>query len=168
MDDRTAYLVWVAVGTLSAVGPVLFSWWVGNWYQKRKQRQLVEREASFPKDPLSTLRKPFKPVQESKLVTANVLMSTSWWQGLIGVINMLIGGNISVWDKTLAWARQEAMQRLRETVREQGYDDVINLRMETTVINNSKGNKAAGVEILYYGTAVRYKSDVVNLTGTVS
>ena len=59
------------------------------------------------------------------------------------------------------------MQRLRETVREQGFDDVINLRMETTVINKSKGNKCAGVEILYYGTAVRYKSDAA-LIGTVS
>ena len=102
MDDRIALVIWVALGTLSAVGPVLFSWFFGGLYQKKKQRQLVEREASFQSDPLSTLKKPFKPVHECKLVTASVLMSTSWWQGLVGMIHMLFGGNIKVWNDTLA------------------------------------------------------------------
>ena len=70
----------------------------------------------------------------------------------------IFGGQINVYTKIVDWARREAKQRLREQVAEAGFDSVINMRIETTVMSRNKGgkDKTAGVEILVYGTAIKY------------
>ncbi|SVE37703.1 uncharacterized protein METZ01_LOCUS490557, partial [marine metagenome] len=134
--------------------PFFFSWIFGNWYQKSKQRELVEREAAFGADPLTTLRTVPEATTDSGLLVANIIMSVSWWQGMIGGIHSIFGGTITTWDKTLSWGRQEAMQRLREQCRDSGYDSVINMRLETSEIAGSKG-KTKALEIVAYGTGIK-------------
>ena len=70
----------------------------------------------------------------------------------------LFGGQINVYTKVVDCARREAKQRLREQVAEAGFDSVINMRIETTVMSKNNGgkDKTAGVEILVYGTAIKY------------
>jgi uncharacterized protein YbjQ (UPF0145 family) len=70
----------------------------------------------------------------------------------------LFGGQINVFTKVVDWARREAQQRLREKVAEEGFDEVINMRIETTMLTRTKGgkDKTSGVEILAYGTAIKY------------
>jgi uncharacterized protein YbjQ (UPF0145 family) len=43
-------------------------------------------------------------------------------------------------------------------VAEAGFDEVVNMRIETTVMSKNNGgkDKTAGVEILVYGTAIKY------------
>jgi len=155
MDERTWGLIFgIGLPMLFAFGPFLFSWIFGNWYQKSKQRELVAREAAFGGDPLTTLRTAPETTTESGLLVANIIMSVSWWQGMIGGIHSIFGGTITTWDKTLAWGRQEAMQRLREKSREFGYDSVINMRLETSEIAGSKG-KTKALEIVAYGTGIK-------------
>ena len=139
---------------LSFVGTLL--------YQPAQKKALLEREAISAKsgDSLSTLSKPFagKEVQEFELVMASVVMGPSWIQIVIGGILSLFGGEINTFTKVVDWARREAKQRLREQVASKGFDDVINMRIETTVMSKTKGNrdKTTGVEILVYGTAIKY------------
>ena len=131
-------------------------------YQPAQKKALLEREAISAKsgDSLSTLSKPFagKEVQEFELVMASVVMGPSWIQIAIGRILSLFGGEINTFTKVVDWARREAKQRLREQVASKGFDDVINMRIETTVMSKTRGNKdkTTGVEILVYGTAIKY------------
>ncbi len=92
------------------------------------------------------------------MVSANVVMSPSWVQMWIGSIITIFGGEINVFTKIVDWARREAKQRLREQVAEAGFDAVINVRFETTVMSRTRGGKdrTSGVEILAYGTAIKY------------
>ena len=147
-------ILFIVLSLSFTLGPFLFSWWYGNHYQMKKQKELVEREASFGMDPLSNLKTPPVQLSASGLLTANIMMSVSWWQQFIGGIHSIFGGNITTWDKILSWGRQEVMQRLRETAREAGFDSVINMRMETSEINNSKG-KVKVIELLAYGTGIK-------------
>ena len=139
---------------LSLVGTLL--------YQPAQKKALLERETTSAKsgDSLSTLSKPFagKEVQEFELVMASVVMGPSWIQIVIGGILSLFGGEINTFTKVVDWARREAKQRLREQVASKGFDDVINMRIETTVMSKTRGNKdkTTGVEILVYGTAIKY------------
>jgi uncharacterized protein YbjQ (UPF0145 family) len=89
---------------------------------------------------------------------ANVVMSPSWVQMFIGWFLSIFGGEINVYTKIVDWARREAKQRLREQVAEAGFDEVINMRIETSVLSKTSGkdDKTAGVEILAYGTAIKY------------
>ena len=145
-----AYLPWV----LSLIGTSI--------YQPSKKNKLLERENNSVStgDCLSTLSKPLsgKEVKSSQLMMANVVMSPSWIQLLIGWIISIFGGEVAVFTGVVDWARREAQQQLRETVKQNGYDDLINMRIETTVLTKVRGgkDKTSGVEILAYGTAIRY------------
>ena len=147
---------------LLAVGPWLISIIATFVYQPSKKKKLLEREAAFAAtgDTLTTLKKPFgdKEIKAFSLVSANVVMSPSWVQMWIGSIITIFGGEINVFTKIVYWARREAKQRLREQVAAAGYDAVINVRFETTVMSRTRGGKdrTSGVEILAYGTAIKY------------
>lgn len=131
-------------------------------YQPRKKKALLKREqnAALSGDALSTLRKPLgnREIREYRVMMANVVMSPSWVQMFIGWFLSIFGGEINVYTKIVDWARREAKQRLREQVAEAGFDEVINMRIETSVLSktSNKDDKTAGVEILAYGTAIKY------------
>jgi len=149
---------------LSIVSPLLF--WVISGigtavYQPKKKQELLQREQAFAKtsDVLSTLSKPLsgKEVEYQVLMT-NVVMSPSWIQILVGGILSLFGGEINVFTKVVDWSRREAQQRLREQAAAGGYDEVVNVRMETTTLSKIRGgkDKTTGIEVLAYGTGIKY------------
>ena len=142
--------------------PWLLSLFATMITQPRKRKVLLEREtaAAATGDSLTTLSKPFggREIREFRVMMASVVMSPSWVQMWIGGIMSLFGGQINVYTKVVDWARREAKQRLREQVAEAGFDEVVNMRIETTVMSRNQGgkDKTAGVEILVYGTAIKY------------
>jgi uncharacterized protein YbjQ (UPF0145 family) len=152
--------IFVACGCV--VGPWLLSLLATMITQPRKRKVLLQREsaAAATGDSLTTLSKPFgdREIREFRVMMANVVMSPSWVQMWIGGIIGLFGGEINVYTKVVDWARREAKQRLREQVAEAGFDNVINMRIETTVMSRNKGgkDKTSAVEILVYGTAIKY------------
>ena len=158
--------VWDFLGLFIAcgcvAGPWLLSLLATMITQPRKRKVLLQREtaAATTGDSLTTLSKPFgdREIREFRVMMANVVMSPSWVQMWIGGIIGLFGGEINVYTKVVDWARREAKQRLREQVAEAGFDNVINMRIETTVMSRNKGgkDKTSAVEILVYGTAIKY------------
>ena len=155
-------LIIVGMVLLFTIGPWVLSMIATFLYQPSQRKKLLAREAAFAAtgDTLTTLKKPFgdKEIKEFSMVTANVVMSPSWVQMWIGSIITIFGGEINVFTKIVDWARREAKQRLREQVAEAGFDAVINVRFETTVMSRTRGGKdrTSGVEILAYGTAIKY------------
>ena len=151
-----------AVACGCTVVPWLLSLVATFIYQPSKQKVLLERESqsAIKGDVISTLSKPFgdREIKQTKVLMASVVMSPSWVQMWIGGIMSLFGGQINVFTKVVDWARREAQQRLREKVAEEGYDEVINMRIETTMLTRTRGgkDKTSGVEILAYGTAIKY------------
>ena len=145
-----------------SVGPWLLSLVATFIYQPSKKKVLLERESqsAIKGDVISTLSKPLgeREIKQTKMVMASVVMSPSWVQMWIGGIMSLFGGQINVFTKVVDWARREAQQRLREQVAEEGFDEVINMRIETTMLTSTRGgkDKTSGVEILAYGTAIKY------------
>lgn len=159
-DTIAILLIWGFI-LASSLGPFLFSWVVGNWHQKRIIERLLEREAALPRDNLSTMKTPLsgKDITGSQLLMANVVSAPSHWQLFIARIKSIFGGNIKHLDLMLDWGRSEALQRLREQASELGFDDIINLRMETSTIsmNNGGQKKGGSVEIFAYGTGIKYQ-----------
>jgi len=153
-QDKVDLFLSVGMPLIVTVGPLLFSWIFGNIYQKKKQEELEARIQAFGTDNLTTLKTPPAQVSASELLTASIIMSVSWWQKLLGGLKTIFGGQIQTWDEVLTWARKEAMQRLRELARTKGFDNVINVRLETSEIQSSKGRNTA-IEILAYGTGIK-------------
>ncbi len=161
-EEPVIGLIIVAMVLLLTIGPWLISIIATFVYQPGQKKKLLARETAFAAkgDTLTTLKKPFgdREIKEFSMVSANVVMSPSWVQMWIGSIITLFGGEINVFTKIVDWARREAKQRLREQVAEAGYDAVVNVRFETTVMSRTRGGKdrTSGVEILAYGTAIKY------------
>jgi len=129
----------------------------------RTMSDLVLRERAsidhFGKDPLSTLKGDHivGGIKETGLVYANVVYSPSHWQLLIAWINQLFGGRIDVLHRVISAGRAEAKQRLREQAQAAGWDDVLNVRIDTaemTPASKPKGTRA--VEVFAYGTGIKF------------
>ena len=69
----------------------------------------------------------------------------------------LFGGSVDIFQKVISAGRAESMQRLREKAIKEGWDEVINVRIDTAVMSPAtykKGIKA--VEVFVYGTGIKY------------
>ncbi|MGB1935597.1 MAG: YbjQ family protein, partial [Candidatus Poseidoniaceae archaeon] len=112
-------------------------------------------------DNIHTLSKPIniEKVSSAGLVMTNITVSPSWWQLFVGNIKSLFGGQIKSYDKVLAYGRAEVLQRLREQALGEGWTEIINVRVETSmVMNKVKGgqqNKIGTLEFLAFGTGIK-------------
>ena len=84
-------------------------------------------------------------------------MSLDYFKRVIAGLRAIIGGRVKTYEPLLERARREAVLRMAESAKRQGYDAVINVRLETSRLANAAGNGegTAGVEMLAYGTAVK-------------
>ena len=159
-------LIFVVFGILwTVLGPIMFLYGVifsGRNLDKRMSDLVLRERASmdhFGKDPLSTLKGDHivGGVKETGLVYASVVFAPSHWQLLIAWINQIFGGRIDVIHRVISVGRAEAKQRLREQAQAAGWDDVLNVRIDTaemTPASKPKGTKA--VEVFAYGTGIKF------------
>ena len=159
------FLILAAFGILYSVAyPFLLIWAVFT-SGKRLDNQIADttnREASLRdslgRDPLTTLDGGYRSgITECGVVWAGVVFGPSHWHLLIGKINNLIGGSIDIFQKVVAAGRAEAMQRLRENAIANGFDDVINVRIDTSdMAPQGAQSSVKAVEVFAYGTGVKY------------
>ena len=64
---------------------------------------------------------------------------------------------MGVYETLLDRGRREAILRMRERAQSQGYDGVLNVRLETSQLASTRpdGQGTGGIEILAFGTAVK-------------
>jgi uncharacterized protein YbjQ (UPF0145 family) len=151
-------ILWMVVYPVMLIWAVLFS-------GKKLDRQIADttsREVSLRdslgRDPLTTIDGGYRSdITSSGIVWAGVVFGPSHWHLLIGWFNNLIGGSIDIFQKVVSAGRAEAMQRLRENAIDNGWDDVINVRIDTADMapQGAKSN-IKGVEVFAYGTGVKY------------
>ena len=145
--------------------PILFLYGVifSERNLNKRMSGLVLRESAsiehFGKDPLSTLKGSHivGGIKETGLVYASIVFSPSHWQLMIAWINQIFGGRIDVLHRVISVGRAEAKQRLREQAQADGWDEVLNVRIDTaemTPASKPKGTRA--VEVFAYGTGVKF------------
>ena len=93
----------------------------------------------------------------SGLVQGNVVISLDYFKRFIAGLRMLFGGRIKTYEPLLDRARREAVLRMIEEAKRDGYDAVVNVRLETSRLASARadGKGVAGVEILAFGTALK-------------
>ena len=151
-------ILWMLVYPVMLVWAVLFS-------GKKLDRQIADttsREVSLRdslgRDPLTTIDGGYRTdITSCGIVWTGVVFGPSHWHLLIGYLNNLMGGSIDIFQKVVSAGRAEAMQRLRESAIDNGWDDVINVRIDTSDMAPQGGQGGIkAVEVFAYGTGVKY------------
>ena len=83
-----------------------------------------------------------------------------WPQSLATTFRALIQpnwGSVDIYRDLLAIGRSEVLQRLREVADSKGFDNVVGVRLDTSMIGTQrpKGGGSKGIEIFAYGTGIR-------------
>lgn len=141
---------------------LIIAYLIGSAIEKKHFASIRKREDElhgFPVVSFDTMPDDWK-VSSSNLVTGSIVISLDYFKRVIAGLRGLIGGRIKTYEPLLERARREALLRMSESAREQGYDAVFNVRLETSRLANATrdGKGTAGVEMLAFGTAVRFAS----------
>ena len=159
------FLLLALIGILWTVAYPLMLIWAVLFSSKKLNQQIADtnsREASLRdslgRDPLTTIDGGYRSnIASSGIVWAGVVFGPSHWHLLIGYLNNLIGGSIDTFQKVVSAGRAEAMQRLRENAIANGWDDVINVRIDTAdMAPQGAKSSVKAVEVFAYGTGVKY------------
>ena len=159
------FLLLALIGILWSVAYPLMLIWAVLFSSKKLDRQIASttsREASLReslgRDPLTTIDGGYRTdITSCGIVWTGVVFGPSHWHLLIGFLNNMIGGSIDIFQKVVSAGRAEAMQRLRESAIDNGWDDVINVRIDTSDMAPQGGQGGIkAVEVFAYGTGVKY------------
>lgn len=141
---------------------LMTAYFIGTLIEARHFRSIRHREGEYRDYPVVT----FDTMPDdwsagtSTLVSGSVVISLDYFKRVIAGLRGIVGGRIKTYEPLLDRARREAMLRMIESSRDQGYDAIFNVRIETSRLANStgEGKRTAGVEMLAFGTAVKLQS----------
>ena len=145
---------------------LMIAYFIGSHIEKRHFQDIRKREAKlngFPVVSFDTMPDDWN-VSRSDMVTGSIVISLDYFKRVIAGLRGLIGGRIKTYEPLLERARREALLRMTEEARLQGYDAIFNVRLETSRLANARrdGKGVAGVEMLAFGTAVKFASRFAN------
>jgi uncharacterized protein YbjQ (UPF0145 family) len=141
---------------------LMVAYFIGAWIERRHFRSIRKRESEnleFPVVSFDTMPDDWSAAS-STLASGSVVISLDYFKRVIAGLRSLVGGRIKTYEPLLDRARREAMLRMIESARLDGYDAIFNVRIETSRLANSRGDGKgiAGVEMLAFGTAVKFAS----------
>jgi len=130
----------------------------GRAVERRHYASIREREVRLQSLPAITFRTvpPGWRVVGSEMLTGNVVVSVDYFKRFLSGLRMIFGGRVKAYESLLDRARREALLRLKENAVGNGYNALINVRLETSRMANARGNEgASGVEVLAFATALK-------------
>ncbi len=142
------------------------TYFIGSWIEKKHFNDIREREAKahgFPVVSFNTMPDDWN-VNSSHLVSGSMVVSLDYFKRVIAGLKGLVGGRLTTYEPLLDRARREAVLRMTEEAQQQGYDAIFNVRLETSRLASAgrDGKGVAGVEMLAFGTAVKFVSRFAN------
>ena len=135
---------------------LLLAYFIGSHLELNHYKSIREREAAT-KDMVAITfpRFPFD-VERADMVMGSVVVSHDHFKRFLAQLRIIVGGRIKSYEPLLDRARREAVLRMKEQALAHGHNTVVNIRLETSRLANSRrgGKGTAGVEMLAYGTAL--------------
>ncbi|SVB60866.1 uncharacterized protein METZ01_LOCUS213720 [marine metagenome] len=137
---------------------LLLSYFIGRHLESNHYKSIREREAAtkdmvavnFPRFPFDV------EIERAGMVMGSVVVSHDHFKRFLAQLRIIVGGRIKSYEPLLDRARREAVLRMKEQALARGHNTVVNIRLETSRLANSRrgGKGTAGVEMLAYGTAL--------------
>ena len=141
---------------------LLAAYFVGSLLERRHFASIRKREDENFGFPVVTFDRmpPDWDAGSSRLVSGSIVISLDYFKRIIAGLRAIVGGRVKTYEPLLDRARREALLRMIEAARKNGYDGIYNVRLETSRLANASrdGKGTAGVEMLAFGTAVKFRT----------
>jgi uncharacterized protein YbjQ (UPF0145 family) len=152
----------VSLGALVDLGVPLFllalGYVAGTLAEQSHYKSIRLRELRLRRMPTTNLRRPppHWRVERVALVAGSTVVSVDYFKRFLAQLRSFFGGRVRAYESLLDRARRESVLRMKEEAARQGYDAVINVRLESSQIASPlRGDRGtAGVEVLAFGTAL--------------
>ena len=140
-------------------------YFAGTYAEKRHYRSIRERENVFLGMPAVTIKDALdheREVESSKLVSGNAVISIDYFKRFLAGLRNIFGGRVASYETLVDRGRREAILRMKSEMPDA--DIIMNMRIETSVIGRSadRKNSLGSIEVLAYGTAVKYRKNEVH------
>ncbi|MFK8051816.1 MAG: YbjQ family protein [Woeseiaceae bacterium] len=139
---------------------LLVAYIVGSILERRHFADIKKREAALRNFPVLTtehIPDGWQP-NNATLLVGSIVISLDYFKRIIAGLRTLVGGRVKTYEPLLDRARREALLRLVGQAKNEGYDAVINVRLETSRMANADGDRGtAGVEMIAFGTAIKIR-----------
>ena len=135
---------------------IALGYFAGRYAERKHYASIHEREARFLALPAVTMKRwdATRSVASAQLVSGSVVISADYFKRLLAGLRNIIGGRMRAYESLVDRARREAILRLKEQCPDA--DIIVNLRLETSTISTKNRNAVSCVELLAYGTAIKY------------
>jgi uncharacterized protein YbjQ (UPF0145 family) len=169
MDGATLQRIGLFIQYAWPVLLLLSAYLIGTLIERRHFKSIRQREQEYGPMPVVSFDTMPEEWQASAatLVTGSIVVSLDYFKRVIAGLRALVGGRVKTYEPLLDRARREALLRMIEDARSQGFDAVFNVRLQTSRLANSwgEGSSTAGVEMLAFGTAVKLDAESASPSG---
>lgn len=128
---------------------------IGSSIEGKHFKSLDEREVNFENVPCIMNKKfPNREVAQARLVSGSVVISIDKFKQIMTGFRMIFGGELKSYAPLIERARREAILRMKEQA--PGADMYVGVRLETSTISAGAEGAMGTVEVLAYGTALKF------------
>ncbi|MCR4574424.1 MAG: YbjQ family protein [Lentisphaeria bacterium] len=136
---------------------IIGSWIIHRSIENSRHKYLDDQEAYYRNRIRVTNLKLFPEgcCDSATLVSGNAVIASNYFISFISQFKHIFGGEMTGYTQLCTDARRMALVRLLQDAEQVGANMVYNVRFETATVATGNKNKAGGVELIAYGTAVR-------------
>jgi len=145
---------------LYLIVPLAVGFGFGRYLEARHYKSIHQRESACLNVPVVNFKNlgSDRPVMESALAVGSVVVSVDYFKRFLTGFRKVFGGELHSYSSLLDRGRREAILRMRESCPDA--DIFLNCRLETASISKGAKGKIGCVEVIAYGTAVRFADEV--------
>jgi len=132
----------------------------GSIFEKRHYQSIIRREGELKSIPVTSTQWSDDQDWDAKLFYGGVVVGSDYFKTFVSALRNIVGGRMTAYESLLDRGRREAILRMKEEAAEWGAEQILNLRIETSTMSRSDGNRNSmpSVELFAYGTAIRRKA----------
>lgn len=129
----------------------------GSYRENKHYQSIYQREAELKDIMVFESRFCPQPQQHlgGQLVHGNVVISTDYFKMFVAGLRKLVGGRLKSYESLFDRGRREAILRMKLSAKELGFDQIFNVRFETSSISKGARNNLGSVEVYVYGSAIK-------------
>lgn len=138
---------------------ILLAMLTGTVLERAHFKRIHQREAEFRG--LATLNTRQVPdgraIASSSLVMGDIVVSIDYFKRFLASLRNIFGGEVKSYGSLVDRGRREAVLRMKEQCPDA--DLIVNVRIETSSVSQGGNKQLGSVEVLAYGTAIRYEAE---------